>query len=163
MILFCQEVDESDDDEIKQESWDNWNSHSTDVRDTLQMAPDLTPWTPTAKLDGVPGGLRFTDAIQIAYYAWLKTVKTAKVPKSPAWCIDISQGIERRPWSVTPRTLAKGSLCYVFALDRVLDGEDHLFSSCAHCCDMSIHQNRVLGEELVHLCFSDKAPGRNLL
>ena len=90
------------------------------------MPPDFTPWTPTAKLEGVPPNPRALDCIQVAYWSWLKQVATQTVPKSPDLCVDISQGVERKSWSPTPRTLSKTSQVYVFPLDRVLDGEDGL-------------------------------------
>ena len=89
------------------------------------MPPDRAPWTKSAKLHGVPRTARHTDIIDVAYFAWLMN-QPADMPisKQVNWCVDASQGVERKPWGKDPGALLQGSSTYVFALDRVLDGED---------------------------------------
>ncbi len=94
----------------------------------MEMATEATPWTETARLVGVPTSPRMTDLLQVAYFAWLK--QTTDPSKKPEWCVDISQGVERKPWSEVPRTFGQTSLEYSFSLDRVLDGEDRRHQPC---------------------------------
>lgn len=110
---------------VDEEEWLNWQSHDVDIRGSLGMPPDHKPWTQHAKLVGVPARDRFRSTIDVAYFAWLKQQANDKpVPRMPRWCVDISQGVERKPWSSTPRTLLQHSLTYVFGLGRVMDAED---------------------------------------
>ncbi len=124
-----EDIDDGGDSKDKQaedadESWDNWQANSVGIRTMLGMPPDSSPWTSKARLIGVPSWPRQIDCIDVAYWAWLKTVATEHVPTEPDFCVDVSQGVERKPWGPTPHMLGQGSQTYVFSLDRVLDGED---------------------------------------
>jgi len=123
--------DDSDDEDepvnhTMKSEWEEWQSHSIAVRSSIGMPPGHVVWTDTARLLGLPPNSdRYKDLIQVAYYNWKRHQGVAVVHK-PKLCVDLSQGIQRRPWSQAPRTLGQTSLVYVFALDRVLDGEDRL-------------------------------------
>ncbi len=122
------------------DQWENWRSHSVSMRDSLEMPPDHEPWTSKANLTGVPKHPRHADSIQIAYFAWLKSLDSkVAVPRLPQLCVDISQGCERRPWGPDPHTVCKGSLVYSFALDRVLDAED-IVAACCCLCVVNLHR-----------------------
>ena len=85
-----------------------------------------TPWTSEHRLDGVPKHPRHRDIIQVAYGAYVLNCRKLKIPviTHPIWVVDVSQQVDRRPWGPNPRSFNKGSLMYVFALDRVLTVED---------------------------------------
>ena len=132
---FRQDVDTSDDedDDNVPISWENWQSHTVAVRGSMDMPPDYAPWTSKANLSGVSKTPRCLDAIDVAYFAWLKQLPSdVPVPKVPRWCVHVDQGIERRQWGETPHTMLKGSKTYVFSLDRMLDGEDRSKRHSAH-------------------------------
>jgi hypothetical protein len=104
------------------------------------MPQEFAPWTSSKKhkLLGVPPGPRYKDQLDVAYYSFLKSHPEQASVSAPRWCADISQGLERKHWWAEPHTLTQTGIVYVYALDRVLDGED--------CARRSI--------VVVHVCFS---------
>jgi hypothetical protein len=103
-----------------------WESASVMVRHSLGMLVKDQPWTDSHKLEGVPRQNRHLDLVQCAYGAYAVNCKKLKIQVSehPAWCVDVTQQIDRRPWGPVPRSFNKDSLMYCFAVDRVLTIED---------------------------------------
>jgi hypothetical protein len=121
------ESDGGGEDATESETWDNWQDHTLAIRDSLGMPHDYKPWTSHARLLGCPDSARCRDIIDVGYFAYQKTLQSSMpTPKEIRWVVDISQGVERKPWSHEPATLFQGSQLYSYSLDRVLDGEDWL-------------------------------------
>jgi hypothetical protein len=117
--------DQSDDGDELEAGYAKWQTDTVGVRASLDMPEDFAPWTPTARLVGCPQTPRHADIIDVAYFAWLKEQDPNEaLSKRPRFVVDISQGVERRPWGDEPHTQTQRSLSYTFALDRVMDAED---------------------------------------
>jgi hypothetical protein len=117
----CAEPDEAE----------NWQVHSAEMRHSLNMAPDETPWVQSHTLAGVPSTARHLELLKIAYWAW-KVERKAKyahldcgTSASPRWICDLSQGVERKPWAPWPGMIGQKSVVYLFDRDRVMTVEEH--------------------------------------
>ncbi len=95
---------------------------SSVVRAEVGMIDTDRPWTDDHRLEGVPEHPRHHDVIQVAYGAYLSYCrKNREAPSAlPMWCVDVSQQVDRKAWGPEPRAFSKGTLVYVFALDKVL-------------------------------------------
>ena len=80
-------------------------------------------WSNTHALHGVPKAERYTSLIDIAWELHKKRV--GRDDDNALFC-DISQNLERLPFSPHCRALTRSSLIYSFRFDRVLTGKDHL-------------------------------------
>lgn len=94
------------------------------MRYTLNMPADSMPWTSGHALSGIRNkGDRVTDLIQVAFWAY-KIQHPGQSCSSPVWYVDVSQGVERKPWGPRPDCFLQQSQVYGFHLDRVLDYQD---------------------------------------
>jgi hypothetical protein len=96
-----------------------------------------SPWKGTSV--GVkPSSARHLDLIQVAYGAYIEDcrVKRIKPEKTPNWCVDLSQQVDRRPWGEEPRCFNKSSAVFCYSTGRMLTYQDnshkskHFSNSC---------------------------------
>ena len=87
------------------------------------LALGADKWSSTHALVGVPKAERYTSLIDIV---WALHLKKGGRPDDPALYCDISQNLERLPFSSHCRALTRSSLVYSYRHDRVLVGRDHL-------------------------------------
>ncbi len=91
------------------------------------MPQDAMPWVGYHKMTGVAKSQRYMDCIAVGYYAWLKSGGGGSAEGRfdvPNFFIDYSQGVQRAPWGLVPRSINQGSKIYSYQMDRVLSPED---------------------------------------
>ena len=128
-VPITQVGDDPEQVDIGDGKWKEWTEHSVKIRYKLDMPGPETckPWTPFHALHGVPANARHIDCVQVAYWAWRRAAQAGSaegVSDVPQWFVDVSQDVLRCPWGPTPNSLNQGTLCYSYALARVLDFED---------------------------------------
>ena len=107
----------------------SWSSRSADMRASLGVPLQYRPWTSrkTVLLRGLRAGPREKDVLDVCFVA-----ATQKHPSlSPAeltaklW-VNVSQSVERLPWSLEPPCFSQNSLAYSYHRDVVLSGMSQL-------------------------------------
>ena len=99
----------------------------------MGMPADLHPWTSQdPMLQNVAVGPRVLDLLDQAYFAWcLHCQKLRMSVSSNRWFVDLSQGVQRGPWSSAAPSFNQSSAPYSFFFDRVLDCEERpAMSAC---------------------------------
>jgi hypothetical protein len=95
-----------------------WETHSSTFRAAHDIAKSSSPWTgrPGARLRGVPQSARCMDLVNVCY-----AMEHKKAPLASSATIttnlrcDISQAVQRKPWSYGSRTFLSSSFIYDFS------------------------------------------------
>ena len=109
--------------------WATWKTHSSVIRSKHNLPKQSKSWTgrPGICLRGVPNLDRVHDVIDCAF-----SIHRAKNPKASTkelvdgLMVDISQAVQRKPWSVGARTVTTRTHFYVFSEDCSLAGASHM-------------------------------------
>lgn len=110
--------------------YNKWTSHSVAMRATLRVTPSFKPWTSrtSTRLHGVPPTCsRVMEMIDICYIDIMKQNQARPAAEQLTddelvlgLFVDLSQAVQRRPWSYGVRTLHKRALIYSYQIDCVL-------------------------------------------
>ena len=103
-----------------------WRFHSAQARNRLGLPADARPWSGRSKVRF--GGFRLTERQQdLVDCAWAhrrasqpNDTTTAELRKS--WWCNISQAVQRKPWSSAPPGACRSTLSYSFEADTVVTG-----------------------------------------
>ena len=103
-----------------------WKTHSIKMRSKMGMPVDVKPWTSQdPELTNVSPTPRCLELLDIAYFGFLQHCQQAsKCVSELKWFVDVSQAVQRTPWSVRPGVFTQSAAPYSFHFDRVLDSED---------------------------------------
>ena len=101
-----------------------WRSHAATMRNGLQLAADARPWT--GRKGVTFGGARLTerqrDLLDCAFGARRSSMPhdaTTEAMRQGFWC-NISQSVQRKPWSTKPPTACRNTQAYSFESDTIL-------------------------------------------
>ncbi len=109
--------------------WPAWRTHSAQLRAAECIPKSSRQWTsrPHVTLSGVPDLPRLHDILDTCF-----AIAQKANPNQPQasivrnlWC-DLSQAVQRRPWSKGLRTAVQNSVNYSFQHDCVLSGAAHM-------------------------------------
>lgn len=94
------------------------------MRRSIGMDLTAKPWTSRIRtqLTGLNATERVRDLIDVAWFSATKDaadhIELERIQKHLV--VDVSQAVDRRPWSMSFSTLTTNSECYVYHLDRTL-------------------------------------------
>ena len=103
---------------------EQWEGHSVRVRTALKMLAVMAEWTTTNALRGVPRNPRSHDLLNVAYWAWKQSTTPEAQRLRPHWFVDLSQGVQTRPWGENMPALCTNSHMYSLETDNTLDTND---------------------------------------
>ena len=107
-----------------------WKVHGAKIRDELGMPANACPWTTRADVNF--GGYQMTERqrnlLDCAWGARRRqlpdTVSTEDMLKG--WWCNVTQSVQRKPWSATPPTPCRQTRAYSFEHDVVVTGFAHM-------------------------------------
>ena len=103
-----------------------WKAHSAMMRHKLGLAADAKPWT--GRRGVTCGGYRLTERqADVLDVAWAS--RRSMMPENTTsdqlrenWWANLSQAVQRKPWSEVVHTTCRSGIEYSFQADTILTG-----------------------------------------
>ena len=135
-------------DEWRTMDQDGWRAHSRATLTKLRMPQVAQPWSPRARLHGVPRLARNRDVVDVSWWRWylassLSQKEALEVP-APKWYVDLRQGVQFAAGGATIPTLLQGSQIYCFEADALLTAKE-LSAVMGHPFSDAISDDKVGG------------------
>ena len=123
----------------------SWQARSNVMRTQVKCPQGSRPWTSRARLRGLPPRARVVDLVDVAYASRLasKPPGTRVADLTKNFFVDVSQGVERKPWRDGLMTIRKNTVAYSYERDCTLSGTANLLllGWSARCCPDSLTES----------------------
>eukprot|EP00971_Amphidinium_carterae_P168378 3336210-Amphidinium_carterae.2 len=108
----------------------NWATEHEKLKASWGIDDNVPKWSVSKQLRLAPATLRVRDLIDLAYAKFYKSLPSEQqiedtLPACP-FIVDVSQSLQRKPWSDRVRSMCSGSCFYVYSEDRCLVPKEHL-------------------------------------